>query len=377
MAINRIDLEVYDDEGMQPEHKIGNTITTDGSSLNIQIDDTTLGGEELIRPGEKYWVKAKAYNTEGFESEWSDGEFITMPYPSSQIIEDTVPYLRWWATFDASLITIAYWGVSLSKNEDGTDAVNFIYDEPIYTPDEHTENKYLYGLDEHTEYFYVPFCMDNFGRYYEGKWTDAYSFVTRWNAPYVNILSSSTTTDSITLTIDRQTNDTFYTKTYIVIDGKSVEVSDGVKGVGTYTITNGDVATDDSTITILPNTQYTIEVRFATSDAFGSATTTVTTASSAFVSAEIQLDRVAANQISFFIAVDTDDPDGVALVELRYKKQGASAWTTLQTENEIGMQGAFVIQAQPSTTYIIDLYAEDVRGEQNSTDSVIVTTPAS
>ena len=127
MAVNRIDLEVYDDEGMQPEHQIGNTITTDGSTLNIEIDDTTLGGEELINPGYKYWVRTKAYNSEGFESEWANGEFITMAYPDCQIVADTVPYLIFWVNFDHSVISIQSWGVSVSPNEDGTNAVNYFF----------------------------------------------------------------------------------------------------------------------------------------------------------------------------------------------------------------------------------------------------------
>jgi len=375
MAVNRIDLEVYDDPSMESQYQIGNTITTDGSNLNIEINDTTLGGEELINPGYKYWIRTKAYNTEGFESEWANGEFVTMPYPDCQITADTVPYLQWWANFDPSVITIQSWGVSVSPNEDGSNAVNYTYNEPYTDHSAPLEVKYLFGLAEHTEYFYVPFYLDSLGRYYQTPWEECYSFTTKWFDPYVSVLQATTTTDSITLTIDRQTNDPSIGKTFFVLGGKSVEVSNGVKGVGTYTITDGDSTTHGSTISIQPNTTYTVQVQFATSDNLGTDSVQVTTQAAPSITVDLATTSVQSGRIAFQIDVEVEGGLSVGIVEVNYRTSGGT-WQSLQTEPDEGIQ-TFQILTQPNTTYQIQTYVEDSEGEYNDAKSIVVTTPAS
>ena len=372
MAVNRIDLEVYDDPSMESQYKIGNTITTDGSNLNIEIDDTTLGGEELINPGYKYWVRAKAYNSEGFESEWANGEFVTMPYPDCQIVADYTPYLIWWTDFDPSVTSIQSWGASVSPNEDGTNAVNYTYNEPITDPSQPVGYKYLFGLQQHTEYFYVPFYMDSLGRYYQTPWEEAYSVITKYEESVVNILDASTLTDSITLTIDRITDNPNVADTYFRIGSKSVRVSNGVAGEGTYTITNGDSTTHGSTIEILPDTDYTVDVMFYTNEDLTIESITVHTSAIPTLALSMSVDEVTSGYIDFWINVYSTA--GVGVVEVQYK-QGSGSWVSLQTEVDTGIQ-RFRILTQPNTQYTLYAYIEDAAGEMQDSRQMVVTTPS-
>lgn len=263
--------------------KVGNDIVdnTAGGPQTINLNYETLGAH--LDAGDQYFVRAKALNDEGYESEWgepgSEQTFKTLILAeiisisgSNGVLNAELSF-----TYNSDVLSISDCGVYVSTTAGGTD------EQRISAGDEQTAEQWqITTLEENTTYYVIPFVRDNEEREYRPEWTDAEQVNTGYAAPVVSISNIETTYNSLSGNVTVTTSDTLQSVKLSIIPtgGGSYQYKTltAQTGMQQWSITNGDTDDEGNTITINPSTEYRISINAVnTSGGSGSDEKTATT----------------------------------------------------------------------------------------------------
>lgn len=263
--------------------KVGNDIVdnTAGGPTTINLNYETLGAH--LDAGDQYFVRAKALNDEGYESEWGEpgsyqtfktlilAEIISIS-GSNGVLNAELSF-----TYNSDVLSIRDCGVYVSTTAGGTD------EQRISAGDEQTAEQWqITTLEENTTYYVIPFVRDNEEREYRPEWTDAEQVNTGYAAPVVSISNIETTYNSLSGNVTVTTSDTLQSVKLRIIPagGGSYQYKtlNAQTGMQQWSITNGDTDDEGNTITINPSTEYKISINAVnTSGGSGSDEKTATT----------------------------------------------------------------------------------------------------
>lgn len=246
--------------------KVGNDIvdTTAGGPQTINLNYETLGAH--LNAGEQYFVRAKALNNEGYESDWNDpssqktfktlilAEIITLSGSNGNLNAELS------FTYNNQVLSIQDCGIYVSTTAGGTNA------QKISADDEETAvgQWQITSLDENTTYYVIPYVLDSDDREYKPEWTDAEQVNTGYAAPVVSISNIETTYNSLSGNVTVTTSDTLSRVTLSIIPtgGGSYQYKtlNAQTDTQQWAITNGDLDDDGDEITINPSTEYKISI---------------------------------------------------------------------------------------------------------------------
>lgn len=288
--------------------KVGNDIvdTTAGGPTTINLNYETLGAH--IDAGDQYFVRAKALNDEGYESEWGEpGSYQTF---KTKILAEIITisgsngnlYVELALTYNNQVLSVQDCGVYVSTTAGGTN------EQRISVGDlENIGQWTITTLEENTTYYVIPFVRDNEEREYRPEWSEAEQVNTGYAAPVVNISNIETTYNSLSGNVTVTTSDTLQSVKLSIIPagGGSYQyiTLNAQTGTQQWSITNGDTDDNDNPITINPSTEYRIAVnavnvsggsgsdeKTATTEQQATSTITITSVVPSTTSATVNLD---------------------------------------------------------------------------------------
>lgn len=283
-TIIQSEVAIYSDSACTT--RVGNTIVTNSAATAITADINSLG--VTLAGGTNYWAKARCTNSESYVSAWTDA------YNFKTLIDVSINSITGIGSnncdIDASAIysnavSVSEIGYKYSTSADGSNAVT------VQCPDQQAWEQYtLTGLQEHTTYYIIPYVLDNLNRSYQPSWDSAEQITTTYAPATATINSNTTTYNSITTNVTLAST-TSITNAYVTIqaEGGTLYKFDLTNTTGAQSVTFTDGATDSNgtTISISPNTTYTVVCSVTNSAGTATATGTATTAAQQVSAVEI------------------------------------------------------------------------------------------
>lgn len=281
--ITQSEVAIYSDSACTVQ--VGSTIVTNSAATAITADIDTLG--IALSGGTNYWAKARCTNSESYVSPWTYAynfktligisiDSITSISHDSCDIESSAYY--------TNAVSVSEIGYKWSTSADGTGATT------VQCSDQQAWERYtLTGLPEHTTIYVTAYVIDNLNRT-TLNWADAEQITTTYAPATATINSSSTTYNSITTNVTLASS-TSITSAFVTVQAQGGTLYrlnlNNTTGAQTVTFTDGATDSNGATISISPNTTYTVTLSATNSAGTATATGTATTQAQQISSIEI------------------------------------------------------------------------------------------